>query len=399
MNRMSENYLELYDFQSKLKAGVEALFPSRLWVKAEISSIKANRHCYLELTQSDSSGRLIAKVKAAIWESRYRFLAPMFKSVTGSPLQVGMTVLVEIQVTYSPLYDLTLVVNDIDPEFSLGELEKQRQMTIARLQQDGVMEMQKELELPLLPMKFAVISAADAAGYRDFMKHLDENIYGFHFDYELYPALMQGTQCPSSIISALNAVMDSGVDYDAVLILRGGGSRIDLACYDDYELCSAIAQYPLPVMTAVGHDQDYHIADMVAHLNLKTPTALADELVSIYAGEDERISTYWSRIVNGSVRKITDADAAVRLLQSRLRNSFLYKIGAMESKVDLLESRISGADPRNVLKRGYVLALDGKGVVLKQACGTLNTGDQVGLMFHDGVVHCQVNHVEKKKMI
>ena len=398
MNRMSENYLELYDFQSKLKAGVEALFPSRLWVKAEISSIKARRHCYLELSQSGPQG-VIAKVTAAIWESRYRYLAPMFESVTGSPLQVGMTVLVEVQVNYSPVYGFTLVVNDIDPEFSLGELEKQRQMTIARLQQEGIIGLQKDLELPLLPMRFAVVSASDAAGYRDFVKHLEENIYGFRFDYELYPALMQGAQCPASIIAALNAVMDSGQDYDAVLILRGGGSRIDLACYDDYELCSAIAQYPLPVMTAVGHDQDYHIADMVAHLNLKTPTALADELVSIYAGEDERISTLWSRVMNGCIRKITDADASVRLFQSRLRNAFLYKIGAMEAKVDLLESRISGADPRNVLKRGYVLALDGKGVVLKQACGTLDAGDQVGLMFHDGVVHCRVDHVEKKKMI
>ncbi len=393
MNRTSENYLDLYDFQCRMKSGVESLFPARLWVKAEISSIKTRRHCYLELSQSGPEG-IVAKVSAAIWESRFRFLAPFFESVTGSPLQVGMTVLVQVQVSYSPIYGFTLVIDDIDPDFSLGEQERQRQMTIARLQKEGIIDLQKSLELPLLPLRFAVISAEDAAGYRDFVKHLEENIYGFHFDYELYPALMQGAQCPASIVAALDEVVSSGKLYDAVLILRGGGSRIDLACYDDYTLCCAIAQYPLPVLTAVGHDQDFHIADMVAHDYLKTPTALADELVSIYAGEDERISTLWSRIMSVGVKRVMDADASLRLLQNRLRNAFLYKIRAKEAAVDLLEARIKGADPRNVLKRGYVLALDGKGVVLKNAAG-FRQGDQVGLMFHDGRVDCRVENVKQ----
>ena len=398
--KMSSDYLELYELQTKIKSGISALFPSRIWVKAEISSIKARygKHCYLELSQSGPNG-LIAKASAAIWENRWRFIAPYFESVTGSPLREGITVLVEVQVNYSQLYGFTLVINDIDPEFSLGEQEKQRQMTIARLQKEGLIDLQKELSLPILPLRFAVISAEDAAGFRDFVKHLQENPYGFHFSYDLYPALMQGAQCPLSIISALDAVMDSGEDYDAVLILRGGGSRIDLASYDDYELCSTIAQYPLPVMTAVGHDQDFHVADMVAHMNLKTPTALADALVSIYSSEDERISSHWSRIITASVRKISDADASIRLLQSRLKNAFIYKIRSMESSVELLYTRISAADPRNVLKRGYVLALDERGVVMKNACAELGQGDKVGLMFHDGLVHCLVEKVEKKNMI
>ena len=274
---MEKEFIDLLELQTRLKKGVELLFPNRLWIKAEVSAVKARSggHCYLELSQSDESG-LVAKVNAIIWSSKYRFIAPYFESVTGSSLQEGMVVLVEVQVNFSQLYGLSLIINDIDPEFSLGVKELERQQTIERLQKEGLMELQKELALPVLPYSFAVISASDAAGYRDFVRHLDENPYGFKVALQLYPALMQGVECPESIISALDAIMDSGKEYDAVLILRGGGSKLDLACFDDYQLAAVIAQYPLPVLTAIGHDQDFHVCDMVAHGYVKTPTALAD---------------------------------------------------------------------------------------------------------------------------
>jgi exodeoxyribonuclease VII large subunit len=294
---MEKEYIDLFELQSRLKQGIESLFPKRLWIKAEVSAVKARSggHCYLELSQSDSSG-LVAKSSAIIWSSKYRFIAPYFESVTGSPLQEGMVILAEVQVNYSQLYGLSLIINDIDPEFSLGVKELERQKTIERLQKEGLMDLQKGLQLPLLPYNIAVISAEDAAGYRDFVRHLAENPYGFVLNCTLFPALMQGADCPQSIIAALDSVMETDAEWDAVLILRGGGAKLDLACFDDYDLAAVIAQYPFPVLTAIGHDQDFHVCDMVAHEFVKTPTALADFLLGMYEAEDERISSLQTRM-------------------------------------------------------------------------------------------------------
>ncbi|MDE7128418.1 MAG: exodeoxyribonuclease VII large subunit [Bacteroidales bacterium] len=368
---MEKEFVSLFELQSRLKSGIEGLFPSRIWLRAEISALKARPggHCYLELSQSDETG-LVAKAQAVIWSSKYRFIAPYFESVTGTALSEGMAVLVCVQVTYSQLYGFSLSISDIDPEFSLGEKERVRQQTIERLRSEGLLDLQKTLDSPSLPRRFAVISAEDAAGYRDFMRHLHENPYGFTFDTVLFPALMQGAGSPESIVSALDAVASSADDFDLALILRGGGSRLDLACYDDYELCSHIAQFPIPVFTAIGHDQDYHVCDMVAFSFLKTPTALADEIIGWYA----------------------DEDAGLLDFASRLRLAFAGKIGLMENRVNLLEARIKGADPRNILSRGYVLALDGKGVAMKAAAGQ-KAGDHVSLMFADGLLKCIVEDV------
>ncbi|MGN1046688.1 MAG: exodeoxyribonuclease VII large subunit [Candidatus Cryptobacteroides sp.] len=370
---MEKEIINLYDLQSVLKSGIECLFPSKVWIRAEISALKARPggHCYLELSQSDGKS-LVAKAQAAIWSSRYRVIAPYFESVTGSPLKEGLTVLVRAQVTYSQLYGLTISIDDIDPEYSLGESERQRLQTIERLKDEGLMDLQKSLQEPSLPQRFAVISAQDAAGYRDFMKHLHENEYGFSFTTELFPALMQGPDAPSSMADALESVLSSGEEFDMVLILRGGGSRLDLACYDDYLLCSAIARCPLPVMTAVGHDQDYHICDMVSFRSLKTPTALADEIISIYADEDARLLDFGSR----------------------LRLAFLSKLSLMENRVNVLEARIKGADPRAILKRGYSLALSGTGVPMKGVLGC-SEGDAVSVMFADGTLDCRVEKVRR----
>ena len=390
---MEKEYIDLFEFQTRLKEGVESLFPKRLWLKAEISAIKARNggHCYLELSQSNDSG-LIAKASAAIWSSRYRFIAPYFESVTGSPLQEGMSILVEVQPSYSQLYGFTLVVNDIDPEFSLGLKELERQKTIERLQKEGLMELQQELLMPYLPNKFAVISAEDAAGYRDFVRHIEENPYGFKVELDLFPALMQGKDCPGSIIEALDAVMESQLEYDAVLILRGGGSKLDLACYDDYSLAAVIAQYPLPVLTAIGHDQDFHVCDMVANTYVKTPTALADFIIGIYEDEDERISSAQTRIRLAVSNRLYREDALLDSLAARIKGAFSLKIAAMESGLQVLQTRIEAADPRRILQRGYVLATDAEGVVLKGAAGR-KAGDKVAMMFADGSLKCTVDAV------
>ena len=393
---MEKEFVDLFEFQSKLKEGIECLFPKRIWLRAEISAVKARQgsHCWLELSQSNAEG-LIAKASAVIWSSKYRFIAPYFQSVTGSPLKEGMVVLVEVQVNYSQLYGFSLVINDIDPEYSLGLKELERQRTIGRLQKEGLMDLQKELTLALLPHRLAVVSAEDAAGFRDFVRHLDDNPYGFRMDVTLFPALMQGSECPSSVISAMDAVLECGEDFDAVLILRGGGSKLDLACFDDYRLASVIAQYPLPVLTAIGHDQDYHVCDMVAHSYLKTPTALADEILSIYEDEDARLSSFMTRIRMAASGRLAVSDSALSMLRSRIRNAFALKIASMESALGLLHARISAADPRKLLERGFALALDSNGVRIKVADG-VRAGDKVSVLFPDGTLKCTVDDVERE---
>ena len=390
---MERDYIDLFEFQTRLKQGIESLFPDRIWIKAEVSAVKARSggHCYLELSQSEDAG-LVAKANAIIWSSKYRFIAPYFESVTGSPLQEGMVVLVEVQATYSQLYGFSLIINDIDPEFTVGAKELERQRTIERLQKEGLMDLQKELALPRLPYDIAVISAEDAAGYRDFMRHTGENQYGFRFNFELYPALMQGADCPASVIAALDAVLDSGRDYDAVLILRGGGSKLDLSCFDDYEMAAVIAQYPLPVLTAIGHDQDFHVCDMVAHEYVKTPTALADLLLEMYEDEDAALTAFQTRIKLAFVNRLSFMESAVDRLEARIKGAFVVKVSQMEAALSLIEARINAADPRKILERGYALAVDADGVVLKGA-GRSRKGDKVSVMFSDGVLDCLVENI------
>lgn len=365
------DYLELSELQQRLRDCLEDGFPDKLWVRAEISSVqvKANGHCYLELSQSDGRG-LVAKAKAVIWRSRYTLLATYFRQATGSALSAGMSVLLRVQLSYSEVYGLSLVVDDIDAQFTLGEAELQKRRTISRLEEDGLMELQKSLEPSPLPYSLAVISARDAAGYGDFRRHLIENEYGFAFRVDLFEATMQGEQAPESVADAIDRVQTSGVPYDAVLIMRGGGSVLDLACFDDYALCFAIANCPVPVYTAIGHDRDYHVADMVAYGFVKTPTALADLFIDAVASEDERITSFGNR----------------------LRMAFTSKIASMESVLAVLYSRIHSADPRNILSRGYSLVTDSSGVVLKSASG-LKPGDCIRVMFEDGVVEATVQGI------
>jgi exodeoxyribonuclease VII large subunit len=278
-----------------------------------------------------------------------------------------MSVLVRVQVTYSELYGLTLTIDDLDPQFTLGEQELEKRRTIARLEAEGLLERQQALVPSALPYALAVVTARDAAGYGDFSRHLHENEYGFVFRTDLYEATMQGPGAPESIVDALDRIESSGTSYDAVLILRGGGSTLDLACFDDYGLCWRIAQCPVPVYTAIGHDRDHHVADMVAYSYVKTPTALADLFLDSFMAEDERISGFGSR----------------------LRLAFLNKVNALSSRVDLIEARIKAADPRAILKRGYLLAADARGRVLKSAAAA-SPGDRISLLFSDGTLDCEV---------
>ena len=372
---MEKNVIDLFTLQTEVRQSLESSFPARVWVRAEVSAVKVRGggHCYLELSQSDESG-LVAKASAIIWASRYRVLGPYFESVAGSQLQPGITVLLRVQVNYSQLYGLSLIVDDIDASCTLGEKEKERLATIERLKKEGLLDRQKSLEMTALPYRLAVVSAPDAAGYRDFERHLKGNAYGFVLETVLYEAVMQGASAPESISDALKAAASAEKPFDAVLVLRGGGSNLDLSCFDDYRLASAIATCPVPILTAVGHDQDFHICDMVAWRYVKTPTALADTFIEIYADEDQYISSF----------------------AGRLKTAFLNKISLMGSRVDVLESRIAGADPRRILSRGYALVVDDGGVVMKNAAGH-SAGDNVKVMFADGTLDCRVTGIQLRQ--
>lgn len=364
---MDREELSLLELQELIADGVQSAVPEKLWVRAEVSSVqaKSNGHCYLELSQSEE-GRLVAKVRAVIWKGVFFALRQYFREATGSDLTPGMQVLARVQVNYSELYGLTLVIDELEPQFTLGAAELQKRRTIEKLGKEGLLEKQQELVLPDLPYALAVISAADAAGFGDFCRHLEENEYGFRFQVDLFPAVMQGESAPESIIDALQQVEADG-SYDAVLILRGGGSRLDLACFDDYDLAFAIANCSLPVFTAIGHDRDHSVADMVAFEAVKTPTALADEFISCFESEDERISSF----------------------STRLRLAIANKISAMEAAVSLLENRIKSADPRVVLARGYTLVTDDRGVVVNSAAA-LRPGQRLRILFADGSADAEV---------
>ena len=281
---MAENpHITLRELQRRVKSVLEGSFALPLWVSAEISDIKVNYsgHCYLELVEKaekgGDNGVPTAQARAVIWKSHFPRIAAYFEAETGQRLAPGLKILAKVLVSYHELYGFSLQITDVDPSFTLGDLERQRQQTIAQLQQDGVWEMNRGVPMPTVVQRVAVVSSAQAAGYQDFCKELAKSLY--RFEVELFDAFMQGEAAEGSIIDALCRVADRLEEFDAVVIIRGGGSRSDLNCFNAYRICSYVAQFPLPVITGIGHDKDTSVADMVAHTALKTPTAVAGWLV------------------------------------------------------------------------------------------------------------------------
>ena len=389
---MTKDWLELSELLARIREDVEDAFPDRYWVKAEISSWspRANGHCYLNLSESDR-GKRTADIRAMIWKWNFPQLKAFFESETGQPLQAGITVLVRVQVHFDPVYGMSLFIDDIDPAFTVGEQALAKKKAIEKLTAGGYMDMQRELVMPRLPYRLAVITSKTAAGYGDFRKHLLENEAGYAFRLDLYEALMQGGQAPASIISALLEAQEQ--PYDAILLLRGGGSEMDLSCFDDYDLAVAIATCPAPVVTAIGHERDFHIADMVANRFVKTPTALADLFLDLYAAEDALLDGFKGRIrqavanrLNGMVRK---ADAAVH----RLRFAAMARISRELAALDLKEALIKASDPRKILSLGYALVTGKDGKVLKSVEPVV-AGDRIGIRFADGSLSAMVDEVK-----
>ncbi len=434
------DFIDLLELQNRIKAEIAEAFPGRCWVKAEIASWspRANGHCYLSLTQS-LGGKPVAESRAMIWKWHFPQLVRFFRDTTGQELRAGITVLVRVQVSFSELYGVSLFIDDIDPAFTLGEQALARKQAIERLQKDGYMELQRELALPEVPYRLAVITSRTAAGYEDFRKHLMQNPEGYVFRLDLYEALMQGDQAPASIMAALEEASEQ--PYDALLLLRGGGSELDLNCFDDYHLAVAIATCPVPVVTAIGHQKDIHIADLVAHASVKTPTALADLFLDAYRAQDERMDRLTQRTSaaarrreNAEELRLQGADAAIRravqrrlgdmemalqrslgrisrgllgkygevarLADSaahRLRFAASARVGEEVSRIALKEALIKASDPRSILALGYVL-VSGKDNKVLKTVEHVDRGDRIGVRFTDGSLLARVDEVYRDKL-
>lgn len=312
-----ENYIALSELQGKIRSAIEQHAGGAQWVVAEISECKVNYsgHCYLELVERQSDGKApMAQARAVIWSSSYKMISGYFRFQTGIDIAAGMKVLIKCTVSYHSVYGLSLVISDIDPAYTLGETERLRRQTISQLQEEGVFDMNRDFELPDVMQRLAVISSPKAAGYQDFMRELLSSPY--QFDVQLFAAVMQGDAAEASVVDALDAVAARGDDFEAVILIRGGGSTSDLGCFDNYRLSAYIAQFPLPVVTGIGHDKDVSVADMVAHTSLKTPTAVAAFLV-------DRAREVYARLETLHEEVLDEARRTLMLEAGRLENAGL----------------------------------------------------------------------------
>jgi exodeoxyribonuclease VII large subunit len=365
MTRDKANICKLSDLQDEIREVLHGAFEKPRWIVAEISEIKENYsgHCYLDLVEkAEDSDNLLAKARATIWASAYRMLKPYFVTSTGYDLVAGIRIMVSATVEYHPVYGLSLNVKDIDPSYTLGDVERKRQEIISRLEKEGVINMNRDTHLADVPQKIAVISSKTAAGFEDFLTQLKHNPYGYRFYVKLYPAVMQGQKAEGSIIEALERVFEMEGFFDAVVIIRGGGSKSDLACFDSYEIAFHISQFPIPVITGIGHEQDDTISDMVAHTRLKTPTAVAGFLVDRLASFEARLDEYSEYLVNASRSILHESRLKLQLLLQRtITASRSYVAGRNEellrrtSDARLLVRQILGDHSIRLLRLGEVL--------------------------------------------
>jgi exodeoxyribonuclease VII large subunit len=296
---MDRSKLTLLELAGMIGKTIGNSFPGKYWVVAEINDIRENYsgHCYLELVEKDpEKDSIVARSKATIWAFTWRMLKPYFETSTSRPLSKGMMILVEVVVEFHELYGLSLNIKDIDPVYTMGDLERKRAETIKRLEEEGIINMNKELPFPLLPARVAIISSPVAAGYEDFIHQIAGNSREYRLSLTLFPALMQGNNAGKSVTDALDAVFEKEKLFDVVVILRGGGSATDLNCFNSYEIASHIAQFPLPVITGIGHERDITIAGMVANTDLKTPTAVAEFLLGKFLELDTRLGNISVRL-------------------------------------------------------------------------------------------------------
>ena len=418
---MEKAVLSLFELNQLVRRSVRTCLPDEYWVQVELSDVRANYsgHCYLECVQKDpKSNSLIAKARGIIWSNVFSQLKPYFEQETGQAFVSGIKVLVKVTVDFHELYGYSLTIVDIDPAYTLGDMARRRREILLRLQEEGVLSLNKELELPVLAQRIAVISSATAAGYGDFCNQLENNAFGFAFYPRLFPAIMQGERVEASVIAALDRIYAESEKWDVVVIIRGGGATSDLSGFDTYDLAASCAQFPLPIITGIGHERDDTVIDLVAHTRVKTPTAAAEFLVNHLRQTAEQLENYayyirqevparLNREKERLERCITRIPARVQMrlqredfrrerlakrmemvwqsrlareqyrleLSSRLSVALQARLLKEKHRLDLLEKSVEAASPDLLLKRGYSITLkDGKAVT---DASLLKPGDRV----------------------
>jgi exodeoxyribonuclease VII large subunit len=374
----SRDRIKLSELNSAVRSVLLESFPDEIWVIAEISELKVNQtgHCYLELIEKDEqTDRICARARANIWSSTYRMLDPYFENTTGYRLSKGIKILILARVEFHELYGYSLTISDIDPTYTLGDLAKKRMEIIAKLEKDGVINMNRELPFPLVPGKIAIISSETAAGYLDFIRQLDQNSFGYRFFCKLFQSVMQGEQAEESIINALGKIFESETAFDVVVIIRGGGSKSDLACFDNYNLAFHVAQFPVPVLTGIGHEQDETITDLVAHKKLKTPTAVAEYIInsvyefesqltllqdrfilqvnSILATSNARLKVTGQKLISVLIHHFALMRAGLTSDLSSLKHLLRNFFNMEKAQISTLAQVIQRLDPVNILRLGY----------------------------------------------
>ena len=429
------NHLSLYELNSLVRDVISMSLPDSYWVEAELSEAREGYggHCYMELIEKEEhSNTPIAKAHASCWRNRWMLLKPQFERVTGQRIHAGMKVLLKVHAQFHENYGFSWIVDDIDPTYTMGDMARKRMEIIQTLKEEGVFDLQKELKLPMFCQRIAVISSATAAGYGDFCNQLADNGYGLQFTTALFAATMQGEGVEQSVISALNRINEEWENWDCVVIIRGGGATSDLSGFDTLALAENVANFPLPIITGIGHERDESVLDMISFQRVKTPTAaaafLVDHLTEVYARiEDaqeaivnyvkrrlqverlkfERLSTQiptlfslvkvrqsnrldqlLNRLKVKAERIPADGLHRLEMLEARLKEPVARKLERELHRIDMLSQRAIAQDPERLLSRGYSITLkDGKSI---KDASQLKAGDEIETRFAKGVAKAVV---------
>ncbi|MFY0652054.1 MAG: exodeoxyribonuclease VII large subunit [Cyclobacteriaceae bacterium] len=406
-----ESY-SLLEFNQLIKSTLDEHLEKSYWIVAEIGEMNINRsgHCYLDLIEKDGN-TIAAKTRATIWSYTFSSLSNWFANATGQNLSSGMKVMLNAAVQYHEVYGFSLNVKDIDPNYTLGERERKKQETINNLEADGIIGMNKTVPLPLVPQRIAVISSETAAGFGDFKHQLENNPYSYSVHLQLFNSVMQGSAAVESILQALHRVYELEDEFDLVVLIRGGGAQTDLDCFDDFDLCAHLAQFPLPIVTGIGHERDSTIADLVANTKMKTPTAVAEFIINGMIEFESRVNEAFEQIKNIGLEKVNQnkerinyihhqiklnaqsqihqAEIRLSTLQNQLLSLPQQLIKLNQAKLDLAEKTIAATDPAAILKRGFTITrVNGKFLSNKTSP---KTGDIVETQSEKGKFESTVN--------
>ena len=433
----TENHITLYELNSLLREVIESEMPNEYWVEAELSECRENRgHCFMELIQKDDRNATpIAKASAKCWASKWMMIRPYFERTTGQQLHVGMKLLLKVYAQFHEAYGFSWIVTDIDPTFTLGDMARKRQEIIRQLKEEGVFDLQKELSLPLFCQHIAVISSQTAAGYGDFCNQLADNPYGFVFSTQLFPAIMQGEGVEQSVIAALEriyATLHTSQAFDCVVIIRGGGATSDMSGFDTLALAENVANFPLPIITGIGHDRDESILDMVSHTRVKTPTAAASLLIDhlkqvldtvndaqerltrhasqrlsalntqlssmavalprlfsiVKTRHEARLDSLYQRLLSRIQQRTVSSQAEIRHFEQRLLTALQRRLTSEHHHMEMMEEKVRSLDPALMLRRGYSITLH-NGKAVKDAT-TLSPGDELETRLFEGTIHSTV---------